>query len=679
MTPYQLIFMLTFSLAILGCTRSESGSTSKTAPNPRTTSAKANSGVIENEINGGWYGWIGNHRITNMYDPEMDAAGMRRHHINWYWLGKQWVVPFLVADLADVRQTMIEESRRARIWVELYWWGDHSTWDGFHGITYPELQQRLKAKGVPPGGDNLGGKDWFAIAEDPKVMASVKKTIKWQLDTMAQYLGANTVYGVLLSEEEPEHGIDVTVGQAGARRYTEDRERARQVLIQVHNELYDYVKSLYPNLRISPGFYPKWVKPGTLKYDAVVMDDYPGFGQEEEKLQEWLRAYGKDVEQYVLLWGYGNLDYQLELARLEKTVKLHRDHGIRNLGFFHPSLALRDPIYRMFDTRGAGSYASYDLAEHQGTVADLREDTTRTVEKLGRIPGVQVKTAPAENPAQAGSRKKLCAMADRIYAYRKALLDTAYVKAAFSKEWVDFSQLAQLAYAEGWIPKHLMKEYPQISQQTRAWETLSKEFRTLPKFYEAVLPVEREIRPHAVEMARALLVSAKGDPAIQAFLEHAAHLINQDAYASAFGRLKQARDLLVKERKEKSWEIVLRLGNRYGYPLTAEVILSVDYGDGQPREIYRGIPFEASKQELMPLNFVLPNRPQAMRLATGPWSGDLVVHGLRVLNSRETLQPALVEEDHVKGVKEYLAHPSGGFELCPWSSASHVTLKYPAH
>ncbi|MBI4026677.1 MAG: hypothetical protein HY360_16965 [Verrucomicrobia bacterium] len=677
-TTFHLLLM--FSIFIPGSASSGPNVPARaeeTADKPVDGSrAQSKPGMLNNEVNGGWYGWLGNHKIAGMYDPAMDAAGMRRHHINWYWLGKQWVLPFLVADMADVRQTMIAESKRARIWVELYWWGDHSTWDGFHGLAYPELQQRLKEKGIPPGGDNLTGKDWFAIAEDSQVMQSVKKTIKWQLDTMAQYLGTNTIYGVLLSEEEPDHGMNVTVGQAGAKRY-QDRDATQKVLIRVHNELYGYVKSLYPNLKVAPGFYPAWVKPGALRYDAIVMDNYPGFGQEEEKINEWLRAYGKDVEQYALLWGHGNLDYKLELARLEKFVKLHLDQGIKNIGFFDPRLALKDPIYRMFDTRGVGSYAPYDLEEHRSAVVDLLDETTRIVGELRQVKGVKVAPPPSENPAAPSARKALCAMADRIYAYRKGLLDAAFDKVAFSKQWVDFSQMIQLAHAEGWIPASAVKEYPQISKSIKEWENLSKELGTLPKFYEAVLPVEQEIREHARKVASALPDAARKESAIKTRLQKAGKDLEADAYPSAFDRLKEARELLVESQKEKSWQISLQLGNRYGYTLTVEVILTADYGDGRQNEIYRGVPFESSKRAALPLNFILPSRPRIVTLATGPWSGDLSIHALRTFNSRETLKPALVKEEHAKGIQDYLENPDGGFDLCPWASAAHVTLKYP--
>lgn len=676
MTKLCMSLIVALSLPILGYANPQGNPTRGSPSGAPNESAEGRPGNLENKINGGWYGWIGNHKITGMYDPEMDAEGMRRRHVNWYWLGKQWVVPFLVADMADVRQTMIEESRRARIWVELYWWGNHSTWEGFVGMGYPGLYEKLRQGGIPAGGDDLTGKDWFAVAEDPKVMQSVKKTIKWQLDTMARYVGTDTIYGVLLSEEEPDQGINVTVGQVGGRKYEENRELAQQKLIQVHNELYDYVKSLYPNLKISPGFYPRWVKPGTLKYDAVVMDNYPTPGKEEEKFEEWQRAYGTEKEQYVLLWGYGNLDYPLELARFEKVVKIHLDHGLKNLGFFAPALSLRDPIYRLFATRGVGSHAPYRLEEHRASVSALLTETRSTLAELAGFPELKLPAGSLGEPAQAASRQELCRMADQIYALRKEVLDQAYRQVQKVREWVDFAATLRLLRAEGWAPENALVDYPAISKQISEWETLSKEFRTLSRFYRAVLPMEASLGARAVKVADVMVSHEMKLPAIQPKLSAVAERLRAHSYAGAYRQAVEARDVLVQSRTERSWLMEIGLGNSYQYPLTVELMISADYGDGVRYEIYRGIPFETSGNSALNFTLLLPKRPARLILSTGPWSGDLRVEKLRVSNSRETLAPALVEEDHAKGVKEYLANANHPFVLSPWGSASHVVFKY---
>lgn len=641
------IFSIALAAALAGC---------ETTTEPSSTEP----GMKENEINGGWYGWIGNHTFTGAYAPEMNAAFLRRHHINWYWLGHQWVVPFLVADMADVRQTMIEESKRARIWVELYWWGDHSTWEGFTGKSYPGLYERLKASGIPAGGDDLRGKDWFAIADDPAVMRSVKKTIRWQLDTIARYVGSNTVYGVLLSEEEPEHGIDVTVGQAGAAKYQRDRDLAREKITRVHNELYDFVKSLYPRMNVSPGFYPAWVKPGTLKYDAVVMDNYPYPGLEEKKFREWLAAYGDAPEQYVLLWGYGNLDSQIELRRFEKITKLYLDHGIRNLGFFRPEMALRDPIFRLFDTRGVGSYAPYDLEEHRQSVIALADETKQVAAALA--PSAEPFCPPPIDRAR--SRAVLCQLADQIYAYRKQQLDAAYRNVVQTRQWLDLARLIALADAEGWIREKMPAIKIPDARQLARWEKLSKEFRALPQYYAAVAPREREIRALADQLVSAITLPEVADG------------LRSGDYTAAYRSAAAERQRLVRACAERSWEIALQLGNSYGYPLTVEATLTATFADGVTQEIYRGVPFEASKEPSLAFAFYLSRPPVALTLATGSWSGDLSVKSLRVFNSRQAATPTSFTADHAKGVEQFLANPSLGFVLSPWGSISQVTLRF---
>ncbi|MDD2706627.1 MAG: hypothetical protein PHV34_01355 [Verrucomicrobiae bacterium] len=632
--------------------------------------------MLANEINGGWYGLIGQHKASGVYS---DTATLRSHHFNWYWLNRQAVI-FLLADHTDLRKDMIAESRRARIWVELFWWGDRSSWQGMD--LDPEVKKRLEEKGIPPGGSNLKGKDWFDMAEDPIVMQNVKNDIKWQLDTIAQRVGINTIHGVILSEEEPNCGIrnlrflDGAVEQKKKLRY-QNREEAREVLARAHNELYEYVKSLYPGVRVSPGFYPAWVKPGTLKYDAVVMDNYPGLGQEGKNMNAWLRAYGSETEQYVLLWGYGNLDSKVELARFEKVVGLHLQHGIRNLGFFNPRFSLLDPVFRLLDTRGVGSYAPYDMTEHRATVSGLMEGTRQMVDELRKIKGLDIPQLPEVEMSKPSTRESLCALADYVYKYRRAALDAAYEKMSEIKQWMDFNQLIQLAHAEEWIHDDLVMEYSAIVRQGRKWESLSQEFRTLAKFYGEILPMEQKIRAHAVSVAGSLSKTAEGDSNIRPFLEKAAEDLKTGSYSSACGRLVELQKRLFCNQTEKSWQVSLVLRNPYGCPQGVDVILAADFGGGSQRVIYHDTPFIAAKEQTIELNFILSARPQALTLATGSWAGHLAVRKLQAFNSRAILAAKLAEEDHAKGIHEYMKNPDAGFELSPWGSASHVKLTFP--
>lgn len=624
----------------------------------------ADPGMRENEINGGWYGWIGNHEVGGSYDPAMNAEFLRRHHVNWYWLSHQWVVPFLVADMADVRETMIEESKRSRIWVELYWWGDHSTWDGFAGErNYPGLHEKLAASGVIPGGDDLTGKDWFAIADDPRVMSSVKKTIKWQLETMFEYVGEDAIYGVLLSEEEPDHGFYVT--GTGAARYNEDPAVTKRLLVEVHNELYDYVKSLYPRLKVSPGFYPAWVEPGTLKADAIVMDNYPPPGFEEARFQSWIKAYGDIAEQYVLLWGYGNLDRELEVDRLHKIVNLYLDHGITNIGFFRPEFTLRDPIFRMFDTLGVGSYQPYDLEIHRRNVAALIQETKLVVEALGAL------AEPFDEPrlGDADTREALCAVAESVYAYREKLLDAAYERAVASRSWVEMGRLISLGVAEGWLPDSFADAQTPSAREIAAWEMLSKELRSLPDFYAMFLSQEAALQ----SLASAVVASLPESPGE---LLKVGVSINAGQYADAYRHAVEVRKGLVAKQAERSWEVSVVFTNPYEYVLNCEVTLTAEYVDGKAREVYHGIPFETVKGPTEAHTFYLPKRPIALTLTTGSWSGDVGVQELSVSNSSLVLEPTDVEHKHVRGGDAFLADPSKGFTLAPWASVSGMTVHY---
>jgi hypothetical protein len=634
----------------------------------------SHSDLQANEINGGWYGWIGNHKV-HVYDPSMDADFLRRHHVNWYWLGHQWVVPFLVADMADVRKTMIEEGKRARIWVELYWWGNHSTWEGFVGMSYPGLYERLKEKGVRPGGADLRGKDWFAMADDPAVMNGVKKTLQWQLETIVRSVGPDTVYGVLFSEEEPDHGVNVTLGPNGMQRYGQDRTFAQEKLIKVHNELYDYVKSRFPQLKISPGFYPAWVRPGTLKYDAVVMDNYPPPGQEEQYLRQWQAAYGEAREQYILLWGYGDLDYKLELARMEKMTRLCLARGIKNIGYFRPELSLRDPVFRWFDTRGVGSYAPYDIQEHRRTVTALLGETRQTLVELEGIQKDATHKMSLATLADATSRDGLCRQADDIYACRKSLLDRAYEKLNQCKELAELDRLADLAEAEGWIAMKQDRNRLARSEDLRRWETLSKEFQTLPEFYAAVLPRGREANASASTVAQSLESAAAQDGPESGELAQAAKALKSGRFAAACAHTIRAREQLAAAKQERSWQVSLRLGNRYPYPLNVTVILSADCGGGGVRELYRGVPFESSAASRRSFAFYLPRPPESLTVATSPWSGTVDVESLRVYNSRETLNVASVLADHAENAEACVGRPEASFILLPWASESSVKLK----
>ena len=68
-------------------------------------------GNAGNRINPGWYGWMGDfHDVNGYYAHPSDREYYRRHNINWFMLGHQWVVPFLETDTkAELFQAALEK------------------------------------------------------------------------------------------------------------------------------------------------------------------------------------------------------------------------------------------------------------------------------------------------------------------------------------------------------------------------------------------------------------------------------------------------------------------------------------------------------------------------------------------------------------------------------------------
>ncbi|NUQ64432.1 MAG: hypothetical protein HUU20_18355 [Pirellulales bacterium] len=459
------------------------------------------------------------------------------------------------------------------------------------------------------------------------------------------------------------------------QRY-QQREVVQEKLIRVHNALYDYVKSRFPQLKISPGFYPAWVRPGTLKYDAVVMDNYPPPGREEEHLRQWMAAYGDAREPYILLWGYGDLDYQVELVRMEKMTRLCLAQGIKNIGFFRPELSLRDPVFRWYDTRGVGSYGPYDLQEHRATIAVLLDETRQTVEALERLGVREAASLPEIHPANADACADLCRQADQIYAYRKRVLDRAYGKVNECKQWAELDRLIDLAEAEGWISAGRERGALADSKEVRGWEILSKEFRTLPRFYAAILPRAGQASDRASTVAPSLESAAGAGGPGAGELAIAAKALRSGRFADACAQTIQARERLVEAKQEKSWQVSLRFRNRYPYPLNVTAILTVEQGKAGLCELYRGMPFESPGDSSRAFAFFLPSRPDSLTVSVGSWSGCLDVESLRVHNSREALNVVNVVADHADNAEACVGRPEAAFVLRPWASESFVRLQF---
>jgi hypothetical protein len=158
-------------------------------------------------------------------------------------------------------------------------------------------------------------------------------------------------------------------------------------------------------------------------------------------------------------------------------------------------------------------------------------------------------------------------------------------------------------------------------------------------------------------------------------LAKAAEALKRGRFAIAYSHATQAREHLVEAKKEKSWQVSLRLGNRYPYPLNVTAILTADCG-GVRRELYRGVPFESPGVSSRSFAFYLPSRPAALTISVSSWSGDLNVESLRVHNSREAVKVTGVVADHAQDAEACVGGPEASFVLRPWASESSVRLEF---
>jgi hypothetical protein len=652
-------------------------------------------GNQHNRANPGWYGWIGDfHDVNGFYGHPADRAYYKQHNMNWFLLSHQWIVPFLESDTYNVREAINENKGRARLWYEAYWWGDHTTWvrpdrKGFGMQHIPQhVLDKLAEQGIEPGGDNIVGKDWVAAATDPQVMASIKKTIQWQIDTIIEHCGPDALYGVVLSEEEPDHGVHVTLGEPGFEYYGAHRDEIRPLMAAVHNELYDFVKARYPQLKVSPGFYPLWVEPGTLKMDAVVMDLYPPPGKEQQYIDRWVTAYGEvpAEDHYIILWGYGDGDRAMEIERFNNITNGLIARGYRNLGFFRPELALRDRVHQMWDVDASGNYGPYDIDEHRAGVETLWSQTTTIAGAIATINADRAPALPTMPDDAYASRDNITDWARQIYDYRHGVLETAYEHMRSMRDMARLTELAGLLKAEGLIPTDTDAGMHYSSSQLNEWEALSKEYRTVPQYYAATLAVEKQMVERAQAVGRVVDASLDQAPVgrypatIEAeatgHIRRIADRLDQAQVADARQAFEQLFDMLFDNQVEQSYQLRIVFKNGYDFALNLLITLACEWPDGQVEEIYSDYPCETADR-FTELRLFLPQRPTAIQLGTCSWSGALTVSEWQLFNSRGDMEPTAVEDiDHVEKIEAWRAGESDSFDLLPWASVAGAKIVY---
>lgn len=679
--------ILSLAAIIPACSCGKEGET-EVAPQP---------GNAANKINAGISGWIGDvYDNVGAFSPELDRAYYDRHNMNWFHVAHAWMVPYLEADIYNTRQAVQENGKRARIWYEAYWWGNHSKWcdpvnkQGFgRNPIHPNVLKKLKEKGIEPGGDDLRGKDWIAAADDPAVMAGIKKTIKWQLDTIIKHCGKDAIYGIMLSEEEPVHGADEASGKDGVlvKYYRQHKEEVLPKLIKVHNELYDYVKSNYPYWKVSPGFYSDWVKPGTLKMDAVVMDCYPQPGGEEAFIDKWIAAYGEVPadEHYIILWGYGDNDRRMEIDRFNKITHGFMKRGYRNLGFFFPGQALYDPIHRLIDTEGTGTYAPYSLEKHRKDVRYLLDETMATAEGLKSLAGFKLPSLPNASESDWSSRSSLIGLTDRIYAFREAVLEEAYQKVLKMKELRRIPAFVEIVKAEGMLDAGFNVDAGISQTQLRKWEDgLSKSYRTAGDYFKTVDPYERKFLDLAqragdainanMDKTQAAYGKAVGDLIKPSLLKISMALKGGDV-ETAEREFDSAYSTLSERGLSKSAMLEMTFKNLHNKPLNVSVTVTAVFPDGRKGEVYSGFPC-LSQNELERIKMRLPEVPSSLTVSTGKWAGTLNVVAFSVSKSGKALKPAIVESKQMENLAEWLSGASPHFVFAPWGGKASFSLKF---
>lgn len=649
-----------------------------------------------NKINPGQTsGWIGDvYDKQGAFSPEFDRDYYSRHNINWFHIAHAWVVPFLEADMYNVKEAINENKKRSRIWLEVYWWGNHTKWcdpknkKGFgRNPIHPNVLKSLKEKNIEPGGDDLRGKDWLAAADDPKVMASIKKTIKWQLDTVIKHCGKDALYGVMLSEEEPVHGVDEALGVDGVNYYAQHKEEVIEKLIKVHNELYDFVKANYPFWKVSPGFYPDWVRPGTLKMDAVIMDSYPSPGVEEKFIQKWIRAYGNvpPDEHYIILWGYGDNDRQVELDRFRKITSGFMKRGYKNLGFFFPGLALYDPIHRLIDTEGTGTYLPYSLEKHKLDVRKLLDETMKTADSLKTVEGFTLPAPVKSSEEDWTSREKLIALTDRIYLFREAALDEAYRMVQRMKDLQKISNFVSLLKAEKMLGDDFKCEAGISKTQLGKWEKLSKDYRTIAAYFEEVVPYEKKFSAICSSAAREL---EKNTPLILSAYPKEISSVIMPELSAVIKSLKGAEVGCAEKDFQKIFKILcdkklsrcaileISFQNLHHVALNLSVTISAGFPGGQEQEFYSDFPCSSSA-EIEKIRIYLPGVPSYVSLVSSKWAGTLNVAAFTLTKTGEVLKPEkILESNHIEKFEEWFSGRSRFFIVAPWGNKASFKIEY---
>jgi hypothetical protein len=314
----------------------------------------------------GWYG-IPGRKLEPFW--KNSAEFLLNHGIDWIWIqdqvfsghGANYKSPrFLLDGSNDVAESIKLLKKRARIFLEIMW-GDKLSLD------YVPIQDVQK----------LVGKSWNDFADSPELLGILKEMISWKIDKFTEICGKDSLYSVGWMEEEP----------LVSNRLT-GKQQESQKIIYVANNLYEYIKSKYPSLRVALSFYPYAAMPvyKNAKYDDIIMDTYPGMGSDLKKPNPWVDAserIGKE-NVYILLWGV--FTTREEIAWNKQVFQSVRDSGFKNIGWFQtaPDRSMDDYVAGIIDSESPGSYLPETIMERLASLIRRYNHIINTLDILNK-------------------------------------------------------------------------------------------------------------------------------------------------------------------------------------------------------------------------------------------------------------------------------------------------------
>ncbi|MDP6359847.1 MAG: hypothetical protein QF473_32330, partial [Planctomycetota bacterium] len=291
---------------------------------------------------------------------------------------------------------------------------------------------------------------------------------------------------------------------------------------------------------------------------------------------------------------------------------------------------------------------------------------------------------PEVPPESTETRSGLLRVTDQVYSFREQALENAYALVQEMKELHQTREISALLMAEH-LATAASAASPQLTAtQLSSWEKLSKEYGSLPVFYEKVIPVRKQ-RVKAVEALRRRMTVNPEDLSerlpreladeVSTILQQTSRRLEQLRISEARALVNAAYEKLRKAGQERSLRLRIVVANKYRKPLNVKLTLTAHW-PGTKTELYSDYPC-TTDDATSEIIAHLPTKPAAIVLTTTPWTGSLPVRVWELSNSRDAFRPGkATESSHVAGLEEWLEDNQTGFTISPWSGRAHVRFIY---